>query len=66
MIVYDIIQHVEPHAQTSWPKGSRWLESRDRKELAESTADNYNRFACPGVSYTVEEIDELSPDRKLP
>ncbi len=65
MRVYDIIQTVEHGARTSEKAGVRWIESRDRREEAEETARIYNHHACAGVSYSVEEIDESSPDRKL-
>jgi hypothetical protein len=66
MIVYDIIQTVTPDAarNTSDPAGRWWMTSRDDQASAQRIADRYNQCChVEGVRYTVEEIDESSPDR---
>lgn len=66
MQVYDIIQTVRPGAPTSLPPGEFWIESYDDPGISEFRAQTYNRCACAGVSYSVEPIEELAENRKLP
>lgn len=66
MLVHDVIQYVPPTAMTSWPTGHWWVASFDDAQAAEWTAATYNYHAGQGVTYYVEAIDELDPERKQP
>ena len=67
MIVYDVIQVVSHDNVGSDRPGSHWVDSRDSRADAEQLAETFSRNTrAPTIRYEVEEIDELSPDRKTP
>lgn len=67
MIVYDVIQIVSPGHVGSNRVGEHFVLSCDSREDAEELAESFNRHTTsPTLKYEVEEIDELSPDRKMP
>ena len=64
-LVYDIVRTVTPAAarQTSYSAGEHCDDFRNSHAAALEACDTFNRHAWDGVSYSVREIDEESPDR---
>lgn len=79
MLIFSIVQTVQPGTICSHKPGRREVahvgETHPRldeathehaRHEAQDMAELYNRHAYPGIRYSVEELDEESPDRAPP
>jgi hypothetical protein len=64
MVVYDVVQTIDPGAMTSNPPG-RWLiEFHAWENVSRKRAEVMQGFASvPGIHFAVEAHDELCPGR---
>jgi hypothetical protein len=64
MLIYSIVQTVQPGTLCSYPVGRCEVEAFDDRQRANETCDTFNRCChTPGIVYSVEAVDEESPDR---
>jgi hypothetical protein len=64
MVIYDVVQTIDPGAMTSNPPG-RWLvEFHAWENVSRKRAEVMQGFASvPGIHFAVEAHDELCPGR---
>jgi hypothetical protein len=64
MIVHDVIASVAPDALTSSPKGTYAINVFPTRAQADEYASRCNCCCTvPGIAYTVDSVEELSPER---